>query len=200
MSNFKAYSEPDKFPIKLWNILHYSTTKAIQWTSYGSTISIEFNSFQKEYLDSSIFKTRNIHSFIRQLNLYGFRNVKLKDRDPTTDLRNKSVHEYSHPLFNFINKDLAMTIKRVVQGKNNKLTSQNHESACSRPRPTSSKEGRTKAKKWFSSQKKISKEPCEDNEELFRKVRKIVNYNAKMEARQANFDLQLASSTLPTWT
>lgn len=68
----------NKFPWKLWRIVNECRTDAIKWSESGRTIIINKELFQVEYLDppSKVFKTTNIGSFIRQLNLYGFRKVQ----------------------------------------------------------------------------------------------------------------------------
>lgn len=66
-----------KFPHKLWNIVNDCTSGAIAWSSSGSTILVNSEQFQDQYLTAGAakFKTKNMASFIRQLNLYGFRKV-----------------------------------------------------------------------------------------------------------------------------
>lgn len=64
-----------KFPRKLWDIVNSCTTGAISWSLDGTRILVNYKQFQEEYLSTNSFKTDNVASFIRQLNLYGFRKV-----------------------------------------------------------------------------------------------------------------------------
>ncbi|EEC09792.1 heat shock factor protein-like [Ixodes scapularis] len=66
-----------RFPKKLWRIVNECRSGAIAWSSDGTAVVIDYPKFQSDYLDNrlDIFKTNNITSFIRQLNLYGFRKV-----------------------------------------------------------------------------------------------------------------------------
>ena len=70
-----------RFPEKLWTIIEECDTGAIQWSPNGMSIVIDYSIFQKHYLnDFSHFKTHNMASFVRQLNLYGFHKINLKTR------------------------------------------------------------------------------------------------------------------------
>ncbi|XP_037279775.2 uncharacterized protein LOC119172730 [Rhipicephalus microplus] len=66
-----------RFPEKLWRIVNDCKSGAITWSVDGSAIAIDYMKFQVGYLENrrDIFKTKNITSFIRQLNLYGFRKI-----------------------------------------------------------------------------------------------------------------------------
>ncbi|CAL1293557.1 unnamed protein product [Larinioides sclopetarius] len=94
-----------KFPEKLWLIVNDCDTGAIGWGPSGETITLDYEKFQEEFLDSvvGVFKTNNIASFIRQLNLYGFRKCNRYNDDK---------HEFKHPLFVKGRKDLMQFVKR----------------------------------------------------------------------------------------
>ena len=68
-------SKSAKFPRKLWDIINSCESGAISWSTDGESILVNYKQFQEEYLSANTFKTDNIASFIRQLNLYGFRKV-----------------------------------------------------------------------------------------------------------------------------
>jgi hypothetical protein len=98
-----------KFPQKLWNIVNNCRSEAIQWSESGDSIVIHYERFQLEYLSEkkNIFKTLNINSFIRQLNLYGFKKVvNLKSK------RNHQQHEFRHLNFRRDRSDLLAYVNR----------------------------------------------------------------------------------------
>lgn len=70
------------FPQKLWRIINECTSGAISWSVDGKVVVIDYANFQSSYMyeQQEIFKTSNMRSFIRQLNLYGFRKVSPHDR------------------------------------------------------------------------------------------------------------------------
>lgn len=69
---------------------------AIHWSADGLSIVItDIETFKQSVLDNEgdMFKTRNFTSFVRQLNLYGFRKVPSNGKtDPTTNMRFEHVH------------------------------------------------------------------------------------------------------------
>lgn len=93
-----------KFPQKLWNIVEDESESSVSWTPGGETILIDFPVFQQRFLNkrSTIFKTTNMASFIRQLNLYGFRKVN----------NQTEIHEYRHPAFKRGRPDLLKGVTR----------------------------------------------------------------------------------------
>ncbi|XP_075732598.1 heat shock factor protein 5-like [Rhipicephalus microplus] len=68
---------PLRFPEKLWMIVNDCKSDAISWSVDGSAIAIDYMKFQVGYLKNrpDIFKTKNISSFLRQLNMYGFKKI-----------------------------------------------------------------------------------------------------------------------------
>ena len=108
-----------RFPQKLWKIVNDCKSGAIQWSLNGSTILLDYKKFQEEYLSAKnpIFKTSNITSFIRQLNLYGFRKVTSHNRDPTCNSNNPDIHEFSHENFRSRRPDLLAKVCRKAGNK-----------------------------------------------------------------------------------
>ncbi|XP_011637228.1 heat shock factor protein 2-like [Pogonomyrmex barbatus] len=108
-----------RFPQKLWRIVNECKTGAIQWSANGDTILLDYKKFQAEYLDARrpIFKTSNITSFIRQLNLYGFRKVAYHGRDQMCNSCNPHVHEFLHDNFRADRMDLLSKVCRKAGGK-----------------------------------------------------------------------------------
>lgn len=100
-----------KFPQKLWNIVNDCTSGAIEWGRDGSTIVIDMVKFKNEFLGkrNNGFQTNNSVSFVRQLNLYGFRKCsKVKD-----------VHEFRSKYFVRGREDLLKLLKRKHNNKFN---------------------------------------------------------------------------------
>ncbi|XP_018397137.1 PREDICTED: heat shock transcription factor, X-linked-like [Cyphomyrmex costatus] len=108
-----------RFPQKLWRIVNECKTGAIRWGTNGDTILLNYKRFQTEYLDTHrpIFKTSNITSFIRQLNLYGFRKVTCHGRDSACNSCNPHVHEFLHDSFRADRIDLLSKVCRKAGGK-----------------------------------------------------------------------------------
>ncbi|CAF4785587.1 uncharacterized protein LOC125056335 [Pieris napi] len=114
-----------RFPQKLWYLLDLHTD-AILWGGTGRTILLNYRVLHT-YLrcNHSIFKTTNISSFVRQLNLYGFRKVTSHLQDPLCNSSNPYMHEYMHDYFQFDRPELlnkitrkALTMKKNFKVKN----------------------------------------------------------------------------------
>ncbi|XP_003427193.1 heat shock transcription factor, X-linked member 4-like [Nasonia vitripennis] len=119
-----------RFPQKLWRIVNECRSGAIGWGPDGLSVLVDYDSFQREYLngsDSGIFKTSNMASFIRQLNLYGFRKLTSHNRDmfgaKTVCVRGggleQKVHEFLHENFRQGRLDLLSRVCRKTGVKKN---------------------------------------------------------------------------------
>ena len=74
----------------------------MEWTNNGNSFTI----INKELLIKTLpkyFRTCNYHSFVRQLNLYGFKKST------------KGPIEYKHPFFRKLNKENLFLLKRRVK-------------------------------------------------------------------------------------
>ncbi|RWS14121.1 Heat shock factor protein 5-like protein [Dinothrombium tinctorium] len=111
-----------KFPQKLWNIIN-SQNDAIKWGANGETIIINYDLFQDQYLSEnrSVFKTRNVASFIRQLNLYGFRKVNHSLSNVKSG--NQNSHEFKHQYFKLGREDLLQEVTRKYSASSTSLMS-----------------------------------------------------------------------------
>lgn len=76
----KSLDHLNSFLYKLWKLVNDENLSSIHWSGDGEKVVIEHPAeFTADVLNASDkkhFKTQNIASFIRQLNLYGFRRVK----------------------------------------------------------------------------------------------------------------------------
>ena len=105
----------NKFPGKLWQIVNDCKSGAISWGQSGQTIVVHHTKFQEEFLDptNSLFKTKNIGSFIRQLNLYGFRKLNaLRFANSGAELR--EIHEFQNDYFVRDRAHLLSRLRRNV--------------------------------------------------------------------------------------
>ena len=92
------------FPEKLWWIVNHPKRGEIHWNEQGTTIVIpSTRKFVDEILNSpssALFKTKNFSSFVRQLNLYGFRKVtEYPRRAVASTLSLSSKCEFKHTHF-----------------------------------------------------------------------------------------------------
>lgn len=92
------------FPQKLWSMVNNPKCEEIHWNTPGTGIVIpSTRRFISEILNSpssAPFKTKNFSSFIRQLNLYGFRKVSENaNRTAYSPLSLSSKCEFKHPNF-----------------------------------------------------------------------------------------------------
>ncbi|CAN8031022.1 unnamed protein product [Ixodes persulcatus] len=109
-----------RFPKKLWRIVNECRSGAITWSGDGSAVVIDYSKFQSDYLDNrlDIFKTSNITSFIRQLNLYGFRKVSPQAKlTPSYELsvaapKSADVHVFRNDSFVRGRPDLLQGVAR----------------------------------------------------------------------------------------
>ena len=96
--------------------------KAIRWSESGGAILItDGEVFKRQVLDESaeMFKTRNFTSFVRQLNLYGFRKVPVNGKgDPSKNM------EFEHVHFKRNKPELMHLVKRTCPSRKKKRVAQ----------------------------------------------------------------------------
>ncbi|MBN3303276.1 heat shock factor protein 2 isoform X2 [Amia ocellicauda] len=110
----KQNSNVPAFLTKLWTLVEDSdTNEFICWSQEGhSFLVLDEQRFAKEILPK-FFKHNNMASFVRQLNMYGFRKVMHMDTGIVKQERDGPV-EFQHPFFKHGQDDLLENIKRKV--------------------------------------------------------------------------------------
>lgn len=85
----KSLQSGNRFPWKLYQIVKACKSGAITWDESGRILLLRPEQFKREFLDpaSTTFKTKNLGSFVRQLNLYGFHKLPAS----------RETHEDQHP-------------------------------------------------------------------------------------------------------
>ena len=87
-------------------------SNAIRWSQDGRSLVIsDIETFKDHVLETEdeMFKTKNFASFVRQLNLYGFRKLQVNNAkgDPTVDMH------FEHPNFRRDRPDLIPLVHRT---------------------------------------------------------------------------------------
>uniref|UniRef100_A0A8C1GEI8 Heat shock transcription factor 2 n=1 Tax=Cyprinus carpio TaxID=7962 RepID=A0A8C1GEI8_CYPCA len=110
----KHSSNVPAFLTKLWTLVEDSdTNEFICWSQEGNSfLVLDEQRFAKEILPK-FFKHNNMASFVRQLNMYGFRKVMHIETGIVKQERDGPV-EFQHPYFKHGQDDLLENIKRKV--------------------------------------------------------------------------------------
>ncbi|GFQ86919.1 HSF_DOMAIN domain-containing protein [Trichonephila clavata] len=116
---------PLRFPQKLWKIANECQSGAVSWSPHGKSILLRYSLFKEEFMStkSDFFKTDNISSFVRQLNLYGFRKV-YDHTHKQAYKANPDLHEFSNVYFQRDRSDLLDKVTRksgVLKDRNDFL-------------------------------------------------------------------------------
>ncbi|KAM6964809.1 heat shock factor protein 2 [Aplochiton taeniatus] len=120
----KQNSNVPAFLTKLWTLVEDAeTNEFICWSQEGNSfLVLDEQGFAKDILPK-FFKHNNMASFIRQLNMYGFRKVMHMDTGIVKQEKDGPV-EFQHPYFKHGQDDLLENIKRKVSNtrpEDNKL-------------------------------------------------------------------------------
>ncbi|XP_053474531.1 heat shock factor protein 5 isoform X2 [Ictalurus furcatus] len=112
------------FPSKLWHLVNHPQICSICWDETGEGILIDQGTFEAEVLFSSksqmrqYFKTTDFTSFVRQLNLYGFRKMRPDFAVSEKRLDSTSIyaqtHHYHNPNFKRANPEFLVNLKRLT--------------------------------------------------------------------------------------
>ncbi|XP_057208870.1 heat shock factor protein 2 isoform X2 [Triplophysa rosa] len=110
----KHNSNVPAFLTKLWTLVEDTdTNEFICWSQEGNSfLVLDEQRFAKEILPK-FFKHNNMASFVRQLNMYGFRKVMHIETGIVKQERDGPV-EFQHPYFKHGQDDLLENIKRKV--------------------------------------------------------------------------------------
>ncbi|XP_024121471.1 heat shock factor protein 5 isoform X2 [Oryzias melastigma] len=117
---------PNYFPAKLWSLVNDPANEAIRWDSSGRLVIINQPLLESQVLapgaagaaGAYAFKTSNFSSFVRQLNLYGFKKVDAMNQDR---LESVSCHYFCNENFQRNRPELVASLRRFTVGNKAKL-------------------------------------------------------------------------------
>ncbi|NXK82296.1 HSF5 protein, partial [Amazona guildingii] len=124
------------FPGRLWQLVNSPRCGSVSWDARGEGLLIDQRLFERELLGAGpagegaelgahLFKTRNFASFVRQLNLYGFRKLGPGPmQDPPGGDGGSSAGPLLHfhsPHFRRDRPELLVRLKRLTSANKAKL-------------------------------------------------------------------------------
>lgn len=121
---------PSTFPAKLWRLVNNPASTAICWDHLGKAIVINQERFESQILSSTSspnldntgsFKTTNFCSFVRQLNLYGFKKIS-PVAGGTLSSNSGTYHCFFHKNFNRNHPELVADLRRLTADNKAKLS------------------------------------------------------------------------------
>ncbi|KAF4089771.1 hypothetical protein AMELA_G00070190 [Ameiurus melas] len=123
-ATFVTLINPNQFPAKLWRLVNDPQIRSIWWDASGEGILVHQQAFEAEVLLSQprhlseYFRTTDFISFIRQLNLYGFRKERtdrdVSDKQPNISAINAQLHYFHNPYFKRDKPELLVKLKRLT--------------------------------------------------------------------------------------
>ncbi|XP_072099757.1 heat shock factor protein 5 [Mobula birostris] len=131
---------PNNFPAKLWRIVNSPRYRSIRWDPRGEGLIVDQQLFESELLapiknvsngaklepnTDLLFKTTNFTSFIRQLNLYGFRKLGQGSSEHPVPgelgAGDGLLHHFHNPSFKQDHPELLVNMKRLTSANKAKL-------------------------------------------------------------------------------
>ncbi|XP_048468333.1 heat shock factor protein 5 [Rhincodon typus] len=131
---------PNNFPAKLWRIVNSPRYRSIRWDPRGEGLIVDQQLFESELLTpiknvsnganlepdtDLLFKTTNFTSFIRQLNLYGFRKMGQGSGEHPVPgelgAGDGLLHHFHNPSFKQDHPELLINMKRLTSANKAKL-------------------------------------------------------------------------------
>ncbi|XP_016136157.1 heat shock factor protein 5-like isoform X3 [Sinocyclocheilus grahami] len=151
-SLLRVHINYNNFPAKLWRLINNPQNDSVFWSPNGESVIVDQQRFEDELLspvkqDAKLFKTTNFTSFIRQLNLYGFRKVY----DRSFKDRRRNLHHFHNPVFKQGRPELLVHMKRLTISNKAKMEA-GEEVTCRPPRRDhqQSQHNTTDAKRGFA--------------------------------------------------
>ncbi|XP_053542479.1 heat shock factor protein 5-like [Ictalurus punctatus] len=119
-ATFGTFINPNYFPGKLWRLVNDPQICSVWWDDSGEGILIHQETFEAEVLLSQpthlseYFRTADFISFIRQLNLYGFKKQRtnISDKQSYNPSIKAQLHHFHNPYFKRDKPELLLDIKR----------------------------------------------------------------------------------------
>ncbi|XP_056267441.1 heat shock factor protein 5 [Pseudoliparis swirei] len=117
---------PNNFPAKLWRLVNNPANISIRWNEQGQVIVIDRRLFEAQILSPSnsasdnadAFKTTNFSSFVRQLNLYGFKKAVMNGKHDCSQWDCVRYLYFYNPNFLRNHPELVASLRRLtVQNK-----------------------------------------------------------------------------------
>lgn len=105
-------TSPPLFLEKTCEMLEKCSPDIASWSPNGDSFIVKNPVAFAEHVIPIYFKHKNFSSFVRQLNFYGFRKVRVVDPEITGNVDPKDWWEFRHDKFQRDRKDLLKEIKR----------------------------------------------------------------------------------------
>ncbi|KAG7515281.1 hypothetical protein JOB18_004534 [Solea senegalensis] len=138
------YINPTTFPAKLWRLVNNPTKTSICWDLLGESIVVHQELFELQVLsgpssctssNSDNFKTNKFCSFVRQLNLYGFKKTTQLVKVNSSPIGG-TFHRYFHKNFKRNHPELVGALRRLTADNRTKLSAGQEVSSRSWARPS----------------------------------------------------------------
>ncbi|XP_053501786.1 heat shock factor protein 5 isoform X2 [Ictalurus furcatus] len=122
-TTFVTSINPNQFPGKLWRLVNDPQIRSIWWDASGEGILVNQLPFEAEVLQvprqvTEYFRTTDFISFVRQLNLYGFRKERIdfdvSDNQPNSSSTDAQLHHFHNPYFKRDKPELLVKLKRLT--------------------------------------------------------------------------------------